>query len=292
MAKRTKPTSLEATLIEELKKKKISQRDIPKIITNLKDVNPSKYRPRKVDFPETKVKFLAFGDCHMGHKEYRPDILDKMVKDAKREGCEFAINAGDTIEGMSGRDGHIYELFHLGATAQIKYFKTQFDKFKKISKDFKVYSIEATNSHGGWFNSKGNMGLDVGEELHKANSNYEFIGYDEQDLILENGLKIRLLHPGGGTAYAISYHMQKHVESISGGQKPNMLFKGHDHKAEYLFYRNINCYDVGCLQNQSIFMKKKNTPSHLGYWIVEVKLNKNKNKIVERVSNIFVPFFE
>jgi hypothetical protein len=225
----------------------------------------------------------------MGHKEYRPDVMEKMAKDAKRSHCDFAVNCGDTIEGMSGREGHIYELEKIGATEQINYFIEQFNKFEK---GFKVYSIEASQSHGGWYGSRGNMGLDIGKTLEEKSENYKFIGYDEQDLILENGLKIRLKHPGGGTAYAISYHMQKYIESLSGGQKPNLLFQGHYHKSEYVFYRNIHGYDVGCLMNQSIFMKKKNTPAHIGYWIVDVKLNRSKSKIVERVTNTFVPFFE
>jgi len=254
----------------------------------LRHPNPDKYTGLKIDFPDTHVKFLAFGDAHMGHKCYRTDIMDKMAKDAKRQHCEFAVNCGDTIEGMSGRDGHIYELTHIGATEQMDYFAEQFSKIK-----LPVYSIEAQDSHGGWFHSKGNAGLDIGKELEKRCENYKFLGYDEQDLVLENGLKIRLRHPGGASAYALSYKMQRYVESISGGQKPEMLFQGHFHKVEYNFYRNIHCYDVGTLANQTPYMLKIGTAAHLGYWIVDVKLNKTKDrKLIERVTNQLVPFFE
>lgn len=275
-------------LVKLIRQKKLTGEEIKKVIDGFSKTNYQTHKPLKIDFPEDHIKFLAFGDCHIGHKEYRVDVMEKMIIDAERSGCEFAVNCGDTIEGMSGRDGHIYELSHLGAAEQIKYFYEQFSKFKK---GFNIYSIEASNSHGGWYGSKGNAGVDIGKTLEGA-KNYKFIGYDEQDIILDSGLKIRLRHPGGGTAYAISYHMQKYIESISGGQKPNMLFQGHYHKAEYMFYRNIQGYDVGCLMNQSIFMKKKNTPAHIGYWIVDVKLNRSKGKIVERVNNTFVPFFE
>jgi hypothetical protein len=280
---------LEKEIIKVVKQKKLNPEEFKRALDGFLKPNYQKYEPERVNFPERHVRFLAFGDCHMGHKEYRPDVMEKMAKDAKRSHCDFAVNCGDTIEGMSGREGHIYELEKIGATEQINYFIEQFNKFEK---GFKVYSIEASQSHGGWYGSRGNMGLDIGKTLEEKSENYKFIGYDEQDLILENGLKIRLKHPGGGTAYAISYHMQKYIESLSGGQKPNLLFQGHYHKSEYVFYRNIHGYDVGCLMNQSIFMKKKNTPAHIGYWIVDVKLNRSKSKIVERVTNTFVPFFE
>ncbi len=281
-------------LLKEVNKRKLSVGEVKRILINLKDVNPIKYQKKRIGFPDEHVKFGVFSDAHMGHMNYRPDILDKFIKDCKIQGVDFIVNPGDTLEGMSGREGHIYELTHIGASAQMKYFEKEFDKFDLLGVNFPVYSIEAQDSHSGWFHNKANMGLNIGEELQKKSKHYKFLGYDEQDLLLDNGLKIRLRHPGGGTAYAISYKMQKYVESISGGQKPEMVFQGHFHKSNYLFYRNIHCYDSGALQEQSPFMKKKGTPSHIGYWIVDVHVNKKKEKgkIIERVNNQFVPFFE
>jgi len=278
----------EREFIQEIRKRKLNPREISGLISKLQKIKPHKYPTKRIDFPDNHVKFAVFSDAHMGHRCYRPDILSKLIKDGTKQGVEFYLNVGDTIEGMSGRDGHIYELDYIGATAQMDYFATQFQKFRNKN----VYSIEADSSHGGWFKSKGNAGLDIGTELDKRSRRYKFIGYDEQDLKLDNGLKIRLRHPGGGTAYAISYKAQKYIESISGGKKPNMLFQGHFHKAMYFFYRNIHSFDAGCLQEQSPFMKKVGTPAHLGYWILDVNMFKQKNKGVERVDSQFVPFYE
>jgi hypothetical protein len=44
-----------------------------------------------------------------------------MTKVFKREGIDRVFCPGDITEGMSGRDGHIYELTHIGASAQIEY---------------------------------------------------------------------------------------------------------------------------------------------------------------------------
>jgi len=270
-----------------LKRQKIKPSDLERVLKNLKSINPIKYKNIKIDFPDRHVKFGVFSDAHMGHMCYRPDILRKMIKDGKRQGVEFYLNCGDTIEGMSGREGHIYELSKIGASAQLNYFSEQFKNFNKD-----VFSIEAQNSHGGWFKSKGNMGLDIGEELERKSKHYKFIGYDEQDILLDNGAKIRLRHPGGGTAYAISYKLQKYIEAISGGKKPHILFQGHFHKAEYLFYRNIHGFDAGTLCEQTPFMRKTNTPAHMGYWIVDINMYKQKSKGVERIAMEFVPFYE
>lgn len=287
--KKIKPATLtEQRFLEELRKKKIHPREVSKLVDKLRTVNRNKYYPAAIDFPDNHVKFGVFADAHMGHKCYRPDIFEKMIKDGKRQGVEFYLNAGDTIEGMSGRDGHIYELDHIGATDQMDYFKEEFRKVRGKP----VYSIEADSSHGGWFKSKGNMGLDIGPELSKRAKNYKFIGYDQQDVELDNGLKIRLRHPGGGTAYAISYKLQKYIESISGGKKPHMLFHGHFHKSMHMFYRNVHGFESGTLCEQTPFMQKIGTPAHLGYWMMDVNMNKDKEKGIERVKAEFVPFYE
>jgi len=279
---------VENNLVDIINKSNISDDEARQIIKEFKKTNFQKYnKSHKISLPNNHLVFGGFTDCHIGHKNYRDDILQQLIQDGKRKGVKFWINAGDTIEGMSGREGHIYELNKIGATAQLEYFKEEFSQFK-----VPVYSIEAQGSHGGWFKTKGNAGLDIGKELEMRCDNYKFLGYDEQDLQLSNGLKIRLRHPGGGTAYAISYKMQKYVEAISGGDKPNMIFQGHFHKANQIFYRNIFCIDGGCLQEQSPFMKKIGTPAHLGYYLFDVTMHKNKKKGIERLKTEFVPFYD
>jgi len=278
---------LEERIYEKIKDSKLSPEEAEKVLKNFQQINPQKYSTKKIDFPDRHIKFAVFADAHMGHSCYRPDILKKMIKDGKKQSVEFYLNVGDTIEGMSGREGHIYELDYIGASQQLDFFAREFSQF-----DRRVYSIEAQDSHGGWFRSKGNMGLNIGEELERRAKHYEFLGYDEQNIELDNGCKIKLRHPGGGTAYAISYKMQKYIESMSGGKKPHLLFDGHFHKAIYMFYRNVHGFESGTLQEQSPFMKRINTPAHLGYWIIDVNMHRQKRKGVERIKSEFVPFYE
>jgi hypothetical protein len=226
----------------------------------------------RLDIPGdlSELKFLVFSDSHIGHKEFRDDVFKYMVDKANEENVKFGLNAGDTIEGMSGRDGHIYELSHVGYSAQKEEFKRLFDMF-----NFPVYSIESTASHSGWFGSKHNAGVDVGKELAECCDNYKFLGYDEADILFNNGqFKVRLSHPGGGSAYSVSYKPQKYVEAISGGKKPHLFIQGHYHKMLYFDYRNVDILLSGSIMNQSIFMRKHNLHAAIGFWIVEVKFDK------------------
>ena len=56
-------------------------------------------------------------------------------------------------------------------------------------------------------------------------------------------------------------------------RKPNILLLGHTHKALYIFERNIHCVSLGCLQQQSSWMKGKRIAAHTGFWIIEVCIN-------------------
>jgi hypothetical protein len=282
-----KKKTLDEQIADEIKKRKLNPKEARLILKGLKNHNSwKKYQPVEIDFPDKHLKFGVFSDAHMGHTCYRPDVLRKMIADGQRQSVEFWINCGDTIEGMSGREGHIYELDHLGASAQINYFAKEFKFFRNT-----VYSIEAQDSHGGWYHNKNNAGLNIGEELQRRSKHYKFIGYDEQDITFDNGLKIRLRHPGSGTAYALSYKQQKYIEAISGGHKPHLLFTGHFHKAIYMFYRNVHSIDCGTLCEQTPFMRKIGTPAHIGYWIIDINMRKGKRGI-ERISYQFIPFYE
>jgi len=92
--------------------------------------------------------------------------------------------------------------------------------------------------------------------------------YDHTSDMSKDKAILRLWHPGGGTAYAISYHPQKWAESLSGGEKPHICGIGHYHKAEQLFYRNIHIFQTGTFEEQTPFMRRKKLAAMLGGWIL------------------------
>jgi len=269
-----------------MKARGLSEQDLRAIIKQAGNTLPAKRKARSIPYDSKRAKFVVVSDLHMGHKRYRPDILEHAIKMGRRHGADFFCIPGDILEGMSGREGHIYELSHIGATNQLAYAEEQLGQI-----DVPMFGITATNSHDGWYHSKNNAGLDIGPELERRVKGFTFLGYNEEDLRLDNGLVIRLSHPGDGVAYAISYKMQKYINSLSGGQKPDILLQGHYHKANYMFYRNIHGFDAGTLCEQTIFMKKKQTPAHLGYWIIDASVNKRQGG-VDTLTSTFVPFYE
>lgn len=156
-------------------------------------------------------------------------------------------------------------------------------------------TIFVTGNHDSSF--KKLIGMVVGEELAQVRPDWKFVGQDVADIILRTEQKqqfaVRLFHPGGGiNQYALSYRPQRIIESIPGGQKPDLIAIGHFHKAFYIpNYRNIAALCVGCFQSQTPFMAQQSIAAHIGGWIITATLNERK-KLTSRVSAEFISFYE
>jgi len=102
---------------------------------------------------------------------------------------------------------------------------------------------------------------------------------------------MRVVHPGGGSAYAISYTDQKRVESYQGGEKPSIELVGHYHKYNVGYPREVTTVQAGCTCDQTLFMRKKRLQAMVGFLIVEIQQDKSDGHI-DRVRHEFFPFFD
>lgn len=117
-----------------------------------------------------------------------------------------------------------------------------------------------------------------------------YLGQSSAMIELTPNCKLELRHPLDGTAYAISYKMQKMIEAMAGGEKPHILACGHYHKIEYLFYRNIHTFQTGAFQAQTPWMRGKQISAHMGGWIVEVHVLEDGT--ISRIKQEMIPFYK
>jgi predicted phosphodiesterase len=225
-------------------------------------------------------KFIVTADWHVGHKNFRYDCYNGINKAIKKYKIDKIYHCGDLIEGMSNREGHVYELNLLGVSNQIKECK---DLIKNLNTDF--YFING--NHDLWIKQKANQGFNIGEELSNTIDNAHYLGDMKAEVKLSPHVKMWLTHEGN-TAYSLSYSGQKRINSISGGNKPNLWFNGHLHKAMFMEYRNIHFFESGTLESQTDFMAMKGSPAHVGFWLVDVYHNKQG---VNQVRSSWFPFY-
>lgn len=226
-----------------------------------------------------KVKYAALSDTHVGNKCFDSTFMDFAIKTINKEKVDFVSHAGDICDGLyTSRPGHVFELDDIGGDAQVKHASEILNQFNAP-----LYFITGNHCHNTFYK---NSGFDIGLQIAKNVKNSQYLGNGEGFIDLKHGHKIELMHPDGGTAYALSYRPQKIVESLEGGTKPSILHIGHFHKANYMFYRNVHTFQDGTICRQTPFMRGKNIAAHVGFWIVEATLDK---KGVTSIKQTFYP---
>ena len=119
-----------------------------------------------------------------------------------------------------------------------------------------------------------------------------YLGHMEHDVILKaeaGEARMRLIHAGGGAAYALSYAPQQIINSYSGGEKPTILLVGHYHKAEFNYWREVLTVQAGATQDQTPFLRKKRIQSHLGGWTISFE--QSKDGLVHAFTPCWLPLY-
>lgn len=236
-------------------------------------VNPSR---RLVDFKGDSITIGYYTDTHIGAKYFEESWFASMWAEYRHQKIDMAIHSGDVFEGMNSRPGHTFECEHIGFQAQRDYGIKIYNKYSML--DIEQNFIDG--NHDRWF-SKAN-GADIVNTLCDHFTNFNFLGQDEGDIILEKyGISIKPWHGEDGNSYATSYRIQKIVEAFSGGEKPHLLLTGHTHKAMYAMIRNVHCVSGGAMSRQSKWMRGKRIENHAGFWTIKMGLGKNDVKWVE-----------
>lgn len=222
------------------------------------------------DYNGEMIRFGVLSDTHIGSAEENVSLLKSAYQQFQKEGIQHILHAGDLLDGENVYRGHVYEIHKHGLDAQVEYAINQYPKIKGTT----TWFILGNHDLSFWKTA----GIDVGRLINEQRQDMHYLGPESAEVTID-GIKIRLVHPGGGTAYAISYHPQQYINSIFGGEKPNLIIMGHYHKAEMLFYRNVHCIQAGCIQYQTKYMERKRIAAMMGFWILEIAVNEGIIKL-------------
>ena len=224
----------------------------------------------KHNFSGDTIRFGILGDTQLGSRYENLSLLHSAYDVLERERVPKVYHTGDVLDGEKMYRGHEYELHTHGCDAQIDYCVENYPQRDGVDTEFII------GNHDGSFWK--HSGVDVGFRIAERRPDMNYHGMDEADITLKcatGEVILRLYHPAKGTAYALSYHSQKYIESLTGGHKPNLIGCGHYHKMEKLFYRNIHLFQTGCMQHQTKFMRGRNIAAIQGFWIVELAINQD-----------------
>lgn len=219
----------------------------------------------------------VISDLHVGSGVFRPDELKEFVKHGHDRGVKTWLIPGDIIDGTCVYPGQEYEQDIPGIDAQIKHFENVFPEIEK------GYFIIGNHEYAAFKK----VGKNVGQDMCRNRKELQYVGCMEGRVEI-NGVIFELFHPTGSGAYALSYKLQKRIESYVPGDKPRILLMGHYHQSLNLTVRNVTGFLCGSFQGPSTFSKALNLPNITGGWIIEIM---SENGEVNSIKSEFVQFY-
>lgn len=258
------------------KKAKPATKSKPVIVQNQEPEN----HIQKWDGTEV-IKFAIMGDTQFGSKYAQISYLHSFYDLCAKEGITDVYHTGDITDGLKMRVGHEYELYAVSADDM------RDDVIKNYPSRPGITTHFITGNHDASLYKQ--VGYDIGAAIANSRPDMKYLGRDCALIHITPKCTLELRHPWDGTAYALSYKIQKMIEAMESDSKPNILAVGHYHKAEYLFYRNVHALQTGCFQGQTPFTRGKGISVHIGGWIVTVRVD--KNGYIQGFAPEFVPFY-
>lgn len=227
------------------------------------------------------VRFALIGDTQFGSKYAQLTYLHNFYDLCEREEIENVYHTGDLTDGLKMRTGHEYELYTVSADDM------RDDVIKNYPKRTGITTHFISGNHDASIYK--HVGYDICAAIASKRPDMEYLGRDCAVVNLTPNCTLELRHPWDGTAYALSYKIQKMIEGMESDSKPNILAVGHYHKAEYLFYRNVHALQTGCFQGQTPFTRGKGISVYLGGYIVTARVD--ANGYIQGFAPEFIPYY-
>lgn len=186
-------------------------------VVGMDNTMPETHDEERIDISKFKGKQIRIGltaDNHLGSKYYRADVLNALFDIWKKQGITEVYQCGNMIDGECRFNRHDL-VVPSGIESQVDYFIKHWPQRDGITTRF-----VCGDDHEGWYTKC--YGADVGKAIMHAardagRSDLEYLGYMEHDVTFHAAhgkCKMRVIHAGGGSAYAISYSVQKIVECV------------------------------------------------------------------------------
>jgi len=243
-------------------------------VQKVASVSPNTYRAASID---EVVRIAVVSDTHGSSEACRYDLLEKFYKYAKDKGVTDVYHCGDITDGIGVYKGQENQLSEWGVDKQAASIIRNYPKVKGMTTYFITgnHDLKSLNSTGV---DVGNLivnGARVNGRFVPGRKDMVYLGQYYARILFKNKVSLDLVHPDGGMAYARSYKIQKYIDALEGGRKPNILALGHLHINGYFCYRNIHAIMAGAFQDQNEFLRRKGIQPNKGGWILEFKIGKN-----------------
>jgi predicted phosphodiesterase len=231
-------------------------------------------RETKIDIGKEHLRIALVSDTHGGslyeqntalHHTYRYcDGLEKdPVTKKYAEPVDYFVHGGDFSQGSDKmhRDQPFSVHVH-GFEQQTDYVVGTYPKSERGTPTLAI----SGNHDDSWLNGDGG---NIVRTISERRSDIVYMGQDAAYLTI-GGLKMYVVHPEGGSAYAKSYNPQKFAEALPISRAVNLLAIGHLHSFNIGEDHGVMHVLMPCYQSQYAWMARKKLHPALGCVIVDV----------------------
>ena len=197
-------------------------------------------------FSGERVRFAVISDTHLGSKHCRLDELHQAYEVLRDEGVDTVYHPGDLVCGMGIFPGQLSTIDVHSYEGQVDYAVANYPRVDGVT----THLIAGNHDLEGDF---GRVGANPVVAVCNQRPDLVYAGDYQATFELEQGTRIYLIHPKGGSSYALSYKPQKLIEGFEGGTKPNLVLIGHYHRRGLFEWRNVQALLSGCFEGGSAF---------------------------------------
>ena len=209
----------------DIKRKRGSRKDIYHI--NMLPESGNVYLISDKDKKHRSMNFGIMSDIHFASVFHLPKTFEESMKRTVDEGITKVYVCGDIVDGVNIYRGHLENLVTPSLEGQTDIAAEAFSKFPEIE----FWGIAGNHDYS-FTKQVGAKPLAI---IEAKTDNFKNLGDLRADVIY-HGITIRLLHGGGGRAYATSYPAQTYLRDLFRGSEreeiknmPHVIGLGHYH---------------------------------------------------------------
>ncbi len=233
-------------------------------------------KPDLVDKDIVVNEFLFISDTHLCNVHQQLHLAYELYAEAKERGIEKVLHFGDLTDGFyPSRKPYPAQQFLYDFNDQGYYVLDNYPHFDGIE------TLMILGNHDVRHFVNGGASLD--KWIGLARKDIKILGQDTADVVIDN-VKIKMDHPADGSSKGLSYALQKRIDKMESGDKPNIYGCGHYHKPLFMSYRNIYAYLLPALCSETSFEHGKALDNYVGGYFVTVYSDR-KTGNVEYISN-------
>lgn len=267
----------------------IEQHDLAVLDTySVKRVQPLQLN----DMEGRELCFAVATDIHSGSTGQQITAVREFERIAVEEyGAQVILHPGDIMAGWRVYRGQDHDLYAHSADEQIKVANKTLVPYEGVPR------IVLGGNHDFSFIKAG--GFDAVKALCRRREDMIYCGYDAADIQLTENTVMRLWHPSGGVPYAVSYRLQKGIESlafdelekaVNDNKVPHLrvVLAGHLHIECELQRGPILAMQCGAFEGQTNYLRAKGLFPQVGGYVVWLTLT--KGGLIQRKRFEFVHF--